>query len=95
MRAVHGYCLEVVSTKGHHFEMIYADESKGRTAAAGFLRAMREAPPESVATLWENGVVLTEDGVSEERTPVFMIRAGEVGSVSLKTYCSGHDEEEV
>lgn len=78
------YVLEVCSVKDHFFRFAYSDKRRGETAARGFLKAMREAPPDAVAAIYEDGVQVTIDGVAGNRIPVFMIRASEIGSVILR-----------
>ena len=76
--------LEICTTKDHFYRMGYKDRDKGQMAAHGFLKAMREADPMSVAALWESGTMTTIDGVANIKVPVFAVRAGEIGSVVLR-----------
>ena len=87
MKSSHGritHVLEICSVKDHFYRMTYENSDKANTAALGFLNAMRNAAPEAVAAMWENGTMCTFEGVASIKIPVFAIRAGEIGSVCLR-----------
>ena len=89
--------LEICTTKDHFYRMGYRDREKAQTASNGFLRAMREASPDSVCCLWEKGTMTTIDGVAETQVPAFAVRVGEIGSVLLRDvsqHTYGRDDEE-
>ena len=80
------HVLEIVTTDDHYFRFGYRDPKKAITAVQGFHTAMKEAPPDAVASIWGTEEFFDDGGHVKVKVPVFSVRCGKIGSVALKDY---------